>query len=77
MSKKRKGLENLPLWVKIILALPGLDIIWMIHRVYRSCLKKSVFGIVLGIALIIIGIPFMWLVDIITLLVSGKVLWID
>ena len=74
---KRKGLEALPLWLKIILALPGLDIIWVIFRVYKSCVKKHVFGIVLGIALIIIGIPFLWLVDIITLLVSGKVYWID
>ena len=30
---KKKGLEALPLWAKIILALPGLDIIWMLFRV--------------------------------------------
>lgn len=74
---KRKGLEALPLWLKIIFALPGLDIIWMIFRVYKSIVKRNGFGIVLGIALIIIGIPFMWLVDIITLLVTGRVFWID
>ena len=76
MSKKT-GLETLPLWAKIILALPGLDIVWMIHRVYRSCVKKNVFGIILGIVFVILGIPFMWLVDIITLLVSNKIYWID
>ena len=74
---KKTGLEALPLWAKIILALPGLDIIWMIFRVYKSCVKKNVFGIILGIALVIIGILFMWLIDIITLLISGKVFWID
>ncbi len=74
---KKVGLETLPLWAKLILALPVLDIIWMLFRVYKSCVKKHIFGVVLGIALIIIGIPFMWLVDIITLILTGKVLWID
>ena len=74
---KRKGLEALPLLVKIILALPGLDIIWNIYRVYKSYVKKHIFGVILGIALIIIGIPFMWLVDMITIIMSGKILWID
>ena len=26
-------MDNLPLWAKIILALPGLDIIWAIYRI--------------------------------------------
>ena len=73
----KKGLEALPLWVKIILALPGLDIIWMIHRAFRSYKAKNVFGVVLAIVFIFIGLPFVWLIHIITLLVSGKVFWIN
>jgi hypothetical protein len=34
-------------------------------------------GAVLGAVLIVVGIPFMWLVDILTLLFTGDVLWID
>ena len=74
---KRSGMEALPLWLKLIFALPGLDIIWMIYRVWKSVKKGHVFGIILGIVFIIIGIPFVWLIDIITLLVSGKIFWID
>lgn len=76
MSKK-SGLESLPLWVKIILALPGLDIVWAIHRVCRSARKHDTFGIILGVVFVIIGILFVWLIDIITLAVSNKIYWID
>ena len=72
-----KGMNGLALWIKIILALPVLDIVWNIYRLARSIEKKSTLGIVLAILLIIIGIPFMWLIDIITLLIANKVLWID
>ena len=72
-----KGMDGLALWIKIILALPILDIVWNVYRLVRSIDKGSVLGIVLGILLIIIGIPFMWLVDIISLIVANKILWID
>lgn len=71
------GMDGLALWIKIILALPGLDIVWNVYRLVRSIDKGNVLGIVLGIILIIVGIPFMWLVDIISLIVANKVLWID
>lgn len=71
------GMDGLALWIKIILALPGLDIVWNIYRLVRSIDKGNVLGIVLGVILIIVGIPFMWLVDIISLVVANKVLWID
>ena len=72
-----KGMDDLPLWAKIILALPALDIIWVIYRVCRSIARSNVLGVILAILLVIIGIPFMWLVDIITLLITHTVLWID
>lgn len=72
-----KGMDGLALWIKIVLALPFLDIIWNIYRLVRSIDKGNVLGIILGVLLIVIGIPFMWLVDIISLIVANKVLWID
>lgn len=71
------GMDGLALWIKIILALPGLDIVWNVYRLVRSIDKGNALGIVLGVILIIVGIPFMWLVDIISLIVANKVLWID
>ena len=70
-------LDSLPKWLKIVLALPFLDIVWVVYRLFKSIAKNNTLGIVLAILLIIIGIPFLWLVDIITLAMQDKVLWID
>lgn len=70
-------MENLPLIAKIILAIPMLDIVWVVYRIVRSAEKQSTFGILLGVLLVIIGIPFLWLIDIITIIVKGNVWWID
>ncbi len=77
MNQFVSAMDKMPKLVKILLALPALDIIWTIYRICRSADKKSVLGIVLGLIVLIVGIPLLWLIDIITLLVSNKVLWID
>ena len=69
--------DNLPKWAKIILALPFLDIVWVVYRLLRSVEKQNVLGIVLAVLLIFIGIPFLWLVDIITIILQDRVYWID
>ena len=72
-----KALDELPLLVKIILALPVIDIVWVIYRIIKSVASENTLGIVLGVLLLIIGIPFLWLIDIITLIVYNKVLWLE
>lgn len=71
------AMEKLPLIAKIILAIPMLDIIWVIYRLVRSIDKQNTVGIVLAVILIIFGIPFLWLIDIITILLTGNVWWLD
>lgn len=61
--------------VKVILALPVLDIVWVIYRIIKSAKDGNVLGVVLGVLLIFIGLPFLWLVDIITLVLNDKVIW--
>ena len=72
-----KALDGLPKWLKVVLALPVLDIIWNIYRLVKSIKKDNLVGIIVAILLIVIGIAFMWLIDIITLLINDKVPWID
>lgn len=72
-----KAMDNLPLIVKIILALPMIDIVWVVYRLIKSISNENVLGIVLGILLLFIGIPFLWLIDIITLIIKNDVLWFD
>ncbi len=77
MKELIKAIDELPLLVKVILAIPALDIVWWIYRLAKSLDKQNLIGIVLAVALLIIGIPFMWLIDIISILLKGTVLWID
>lgn len=61
--------------IKVILALPFLDIVWVIYRIVKSAKSNHALGVILGIILIIVGIPFLWLIDIITIILNDKVLW--
>jgi len=70
-------IDNLPMLVKIILALPGVDLVWVIYRLCRSLVKQNIVGIVIAIAAIIIGLPWLWIVDILCLIFMGKVWWLD
>ena len=71
------AMDKLPLLVKVLLAIPMLDIVWVVYRIARSIEKKNTLGIVLGIVMIFIGIPFLWLIDIVTIIINGNVWWID
>ena len=71
------ALNGLPKILKIILAIPMLDIVWVVYRLLCSIEKKNVLGIVLAAALIVVGIPFVWLADIIFIVLKDKVWWID
>lgn len=63
--------------VKVLLALPFLDILWVIYRIFKSAESKNTLGVVLGIVMLIVGIPFLWLVDMITLATDERVIWFE
>ncbi len=72
-----KAFDGLPKIVKFILALPVLDIVWAVYRLCRSLNKNNVLGIVLAIIMLFVCPAIFWLVDMITILLANKVLWID
>lgn len=77
MKELVDAFDGLPLLVKCLLCIPFLAIVWWVYRICRSVMKNNAVGIVLAVILLIIGIPFMWLIDLICLLVTGRVLWVD
>lgn len=77
MQEYINAFDNLPLVVKIIFALPMLDILWAIYRLCKSLSKQNTVGIGLAVLMLIVCPALFWLVDIITLAFTGKVLWID
>lgn len=62
-----KFIDGLPLILKVILALPGLDGIF--YGIYRICKGRLIIGIIW----IILGIPLLWIIDIVTIILNGKV----
>lgn len=77
MKKFISSIDGLPKIVKIILAFPILDVIWVIYRICKSADKKNMIGVILGLLLLVIGIPFLWIIDIVTLFTQEKVIWLD
>ena len=71
------AIDNLPKLIKIILCIPAVAIVWMIYRLCRSLEKNNMVGAILAIVLIFVGIPFMWVIDLLFILLNGKVWWID
>ena len=69
-----KWMDGNPKWLKVILSL-FLGIFWTLYRILKSAKDKNMLGVILGIILFFVGAPFMWLVDLITLLFMNKVLW--
>ena len=70
-----KWFDDAPKFLKFILALPFLDIVWVIYRIGKSLAKKDTLGVVLGVILLIVGIPFLWLIDMVTIILNDKVIW--
>jgi len=75
MDSYIKWMDSLPLVLKIVFALPCLDILWAIYRIIKGVNAKDTLAIVIDILLLVFGSwSVMWIVDIITLLINGKVL---
>ena len=77
MDSLIKAIDNLPKIIKLILCIPAIAIVWMIYRVCLSLQKKNMIGVIIAVVLIFVGIPFMWLIDLLCILFKGKIWWID
>ena len=74
MKDAIKALENLSWIVKLILCIPMLDIVWTVYRLLRSLDAKNTAGIVVSIILFFFA-PFVWLIDLICVILNKKVWW--
>ena len=64
-----KWFDDAPWWLKIVLALPVIDIAWAIYRIVKGAAYGKVWLIVVGILWIILGSFALWLVDLICILI--------
>lgn len=74
MKEAIKLFDDLPWIVKIILCIPALDIVWTVYRLLRSLEAKNTVGIVVSIILFVCA-PFVWLIDLICVILNKQVWW--
>lgn len=60
-----KWMDDAPLWLKIIFALPGIDIIWAVYRIIKGAAYGKLPLILGGILWIILGWAILWIIDIV------------
>lgn len=70
-----KAMDELPLVLKIILAIPMLDIVWAIYRIIKGVAYKNVVTLIAGILWIIPGSVVCWILDIVFLATTHKLLF--
>lgn len=73
MKQFIKTMDDLPWILKILLALPGLDIIWGIYRLVKGVHKNDNVLIVAGIVWIFAGWAILWIIDLFTIVMYNKV----
>jgi len=72
-----KSMDNLPWLAKIILALPVLDgIVWGIYRIVKGLDRSDTLMLIVGILWIILGATIFWIIDIISIILYKKVVFI-
>ena len=65
-----KWFDNAPLWLKVILALPGLDIIWAVYRIVKGAAYGKVGLVIIGILWILLGWAILWIIDIVSIIIK-------
>ena len=78
MQKFCDTLDSFPLWLKIIIAIPFLDIVWAVYRIFKSIMVKNWFGVVIAGICVFLGLFPVAIFDIIYLAIKkDKVWWLD
>ncbi len=67
MKEYVKFIDDLPYILKIILALPGFDGIF--YGIYRIAKGK----LIIGILWIVLGFAILWIIDLLSVILNGKV----
>lgn len=64
-----KWMDSAPFLLKLIFALPGIDgIVYGIYRIAKG-------RVILGILWIILGFAILWIIDLVSVILNGKVKW--
>lgn len=77
MKEFIKWMDEAPFILKLIFCIPGVDLVWSIYRLVKAINTNKVVNVVIWIVLFFVGIPFIWLIDLILILLQGKPLYFE
>jgi len=72
-----KAFDGLPKIVKIIFALPFLDIVWAVYRIIKGGCTNNAVMLVVGILWIVLGSTITWVLDIVFLILDKQPLFTE
>ena len=74
MKELVKAFDDLPIWLKFVLALPGIDgIAYGIYRIAKGVDQKDNVMLIVGILWIVAGFFLLWIIDMVSVLLYGNV----
>jgi hypothetical protein len=68
-----KWMESQSKVIKILLALPFLDITWAIYRLIKAILSKNTTSIVIAIIILVLAPYFWWIIDMIFIVMKDSI----
>ena len=72
-----KAYDGFPWILKLILALPGIDgIAYGIYRIAKGLDKNDMVMVIVGIIWLVAGAAILWIIDLISVIIYGKVVFI-
>ena len=75
MSGFLKWMDERSRLVKILFCLPFVDILWGVYRLGGAIANKNILHIVLSVVWIIWGGFVGWILDLVFILVTGRIFW--
>lgn len=71
MKELINEVNSFPLIVKVLLCIPCVDVFYSICRIVQGAVKNDVVWLVLGILTVFPGAFFMWILDLVWVLLKG------
>ena len=72
-----KTFDEMPFWLKAVLALPGLDISWCLYRIMKSAKNDNAWGVVAGVIAYGFAGSVLAFFDFVYILIKKQILWFD
>ena len=74
MNDLLKAVDELPLILMVILCIPCIDVFYGICRIVKGATKNDMVWLILGILTVFPGAFFMWVLDLVWVLLKGHAL---